>query len=90
MKQSSVIREVGGKYVNSRFSPEIKAAAVLIKMRKTHEVCDRESIKYNISVSLFSCICNRDQKIDNNTRFSFTLCLNAFLMLIFPKLFQVF
>lgn len=86
MKQNSVIREVGGKYVNSGVSPEIKAAVTLRKMWKTHEVCDMEYIKYKISVSLVPCIYNRDRKTENKTCFSFTVCLDAFLLRFFPKL----
>lgn len=86
IRQNSVIREVGGKFVNSGFSPEIKAVVMLRKRWKTHEVCDMEYIKYKISVSLVPCIYNRDQKTEKQTCFSFTVCLDAFLLLFFPKL----
>lgn len=79
-----MIKEVGGKYINSGFSPEIKTVVMLRKRWKTHEVCVMEYIKYKISVSLVPCIYNRDQKTENQT--CFTACLDAFLLLFFPKL----
>lgn len=54
MKQNSVTREVGGKIINSGFSPEIKAVVMLKNLWKTHEVCEMKYIKYKMSV--FHCL----------------------------------